>query len=245
MTTEFTAEDIDFESVYRGESPLPDSAITFDRAPWDIGEPQPAVVAAAESGQLAGSVLDAGCGTGDNAIFLAGRGVSVLGVDGAATAVDTARDRAAQAGVEVEFRHTDVTTMDGVDRRSETVLDSALYHCLTGEQRSAYAAALHAVTAPGAQLHLFCFADVDDAGFRLPPSMTVSRADLRAHLAEHWNITGIEATDYTTVLTRELVERAGPQNLRDAGMVIDLPALRTDERGRILGRVWHLRAERR
>ena len=33
--------------------------------PWDIGEPQPAIVRlASEGGRFAGQVLDAGCGTG-------------------------------------------------------------------------------------------------------------------------------------------------------------------------------------
>src|SRR3954452_11903125 len=37
-------------------------------APWDIGKPQPAVVRLASLGAFAGAVLDAGCGTGDNAL---------------------------------------------------------------------------------------------------------------------------------------------------------------------------------
>ena len=40
-----------------------------DKAPWDIGGPQPAFVERA--GQVAGSVLDVGCGTGENALFFA------------------------------------------------------------------------------------------------------------------------------------------------------------------------------
>jgi hypothetical protein len=36
------------------------------QAPWDIGRPQEAFVRLADSGQVHGSVLDVGCGTGDN-----------------------------------------------------------------------------------------------------------------------------------------------------------------------------------
>lgn len=40
-------------------------------APWDIGRPQPAIVRLASEGKLAGAVLDAGCGTGENALHVA------------------------------------------------------------------------------------------------------------------------------------------------------------------------------
>ena len=50
-------------------------------APWDLGEPQPAIVRLAAHGGFAGSVLDAGCGTGENALHIASLGLPVLGVD--------------------------------------------------------------------------------------------------------------------------------------------------------------------
>src|SRR5215469_9288665 len=45
--------------------------------PWDIGKPQPAFQAAAD--KVVGSVLDAGCGTGEHALFFAARGHAVTG----------------------------------------------------------------------------------------------------------------------------------------------------------------------
>ena len=42
-------------------------------APWDAGQPQPAIVRLASKGGFAGAVLDAGCGTGENA-FTSPRG---------------------------------------------------------------------------------------------------------------------------------------------------------------------------
>ncbi|MGH9528885.1 MAG: hypothetical protein ACRD2S_03095, partial [Terriglobales bacterium] len=56
-------------------------------APWDIGQAQPAVVRLASAGGFAGAgpVLDAGCGTGENALHIASLGLSVLGVDVAET----------------------------------------------------------------------------------------------------------------------------------------------------------------
>lgn len=48
-------------------------------APWDIGRPQDAFVAVAD--RVVSPVLDAGCGTGDIALFFAARGHRVTGID--------------------------------------------------------------------------------------------------------------------------------------------------------------------
>ena len=49
------------------------------KAPWDLGKPQRVFVEAAD--QITGPVLDAGCGTGDNALFFTERGQQVTGID--------------------------------------------------------------------------------------------------------------------------------------------------------------------
>jgi hypothetical protein len=54
------------------KSGLPwDASYRNGPAPWDIGQPQPAVVRLASEGGFAGAVLDAGCGTGENALHIA------------------------------------------------------------------------------------------------------------------------------------------------------------------------------
>lgn len=44
-----------FESIYHGGPP------------WDIGRPQKEYIRLAQAGEIVGSVLDVGCGTGENA----------------------------------------------------------------------------------------------------------------------------------------------------------------------------------
>ena len=78
--------------------PPKDSASAAAAAtPWDIGggRPQPAIVKAYEKGQLRGRILDAGCGAGENCIYLADKyGVtSVYGCDLAPGAIRVAEER--------------------------------------------------------------------------------------------------------------------------------------------------------
>src|SRR4029450_5357771 len=96
--------------------------------PWDIGRPQPAVVRLAAKGGFAEPVLDAGCGSGENALHIAARGLSVLGVDVAETALATARERADQRGIKAQFEVADALQLERLGRKFSTVLDSGLFH---------------------------------------------------------------------------------------------------------------------
>jgi len=82
----------------------------------------------ASEGGFAGAVLDAGCGTGENALLVASLGLSVLGVDVAATALAIARAKADDRGIEVGFAAADAFQLERLGRRFETVLDCGLFH---------------------------------------------------------------------------------------------------------------------
>src|SRR5258707_12432084 len=72
-------------------------------APWDIGRPQPAFVRLADEGRLTGRLLDAGCGTGENALLAASRGAGVTGIDVPPTALARARPKAYDRGPPARF----------------------------------------------------------------------------------------------------------------------------------------------
>jgi ubiquinone/menaquinone biosynthesis C-methylase UbiE len=104
-------------------------------------------------------VLDAGCGTGENALHLASLGVSVLGVDVAETALAIAREKASCRGIKVDFAAADVLQLERLGRRFETVLDCGLFHTFDAGERPEYVASLASVTKQDGTLYVLCFSD--------------------------------------------------------------------------------------
>jgi len=159
-------------------------------APWDTGRPQPAIVRLAAEGGFGGTVLDAGCGTGENALHVAAQGCPVLGVDVAETALATARAKAAERGIEAEFAVADALHLERLGRRFETVLDCGLFHTFDGGERPAYVASLASVTEHAGTLYVLCFRD---GGPDTGPH-PVSQDELRAAFnpGDGWNVAAIE-----------------------------------------------------
>ena len=78
-----------FESIYAGQPR------------WEIGRPQKALLEAAD--RVTGSILDAGCGTGENALYFASRGQTVTGFDFLSEPINRAKQRATERGLTTTF----------------------------------------------------------------------------------------------------------------------------------------------
>jgi SAM-dependent methyltransferase len=145
----------------------------------------------ASEGGFAGAVLDAGCGTGENAFHVASLGLSVLGVDVAETALAIAREKAGDRGIEVEFAAADAFQLERLGRKFETVLDCGLFHTFDGDERAGYVASLASVTEHDGTLYVLCFSDDGpDTG-----PHPISQEELRAAFnpSNGWNIVAIES----------------------------------------------------
>jgi SAM-dependent methyltransferase len=161
-----------FENLYAG------------KAPWDIGRPQQPLVDAAD--RITGKVLDAGCGTGDTALFLAGRGCTVTGIDYLAEPIARAKQKAAERGVPVTFLVKDALTLKDWSERFDNVIDSGLFHTFDDADRTTYVDGLTTVVRPGGRLYLMCFSDAEPPSDRGPRRIT--KKELEDAFAGGWVI---------------------------------------------------------
>jgi SAM-dependent methyltransferase len=143
----------------------------------------------AAEGGFAGAVLDAGCGTGENALHLAALGLPVLGVDVAETALAMARSKAEERGIEVEFAAADALRLDRLGRRFETVLDCGLFHAFDSDERPGYVASLASATERGGTLYVLCFSDEGPDAGPHPVSQEQLRAAFKADTG--WTVASI------------------------------------------------------
>jgi len=166
-----------------------DASYKDGAAPWDVGQPQPAIVRLASAGGFAGAVLDAGCGTGENALLVASLGLQVLGVDVADTALTIAREKSKARGIQAEFVLADALQLGRLARTFETVLDCGLFHTFADDERRLYVANLASITEHGATLHVLCFSDIGPAIGPHP----VTKEELRVAFdrSNGWELTAI------------------------------------------------------
>ena len=171
----------DFDAIYASETP----------PAWDIGRPQPAFDRLAKTGDLVGSVLDPGCGTGEHALLAASLGHEVVGVDLSAKAIELAMTKATERGVEARFLVADALRLVDLGEPFDTVLDCGLFHVLDDDERERYVDSLAAVVRRGGRYHMLCFSDRQpgDWGPR-----RVTQHDIRAAFSEGWEVESIEPT---------------------------------------------------
>jgi SAM-dependent methyltransferase len=160
--------------------------------PWDIGRPQPAIAAL----PLVGDVIDVGCGTGEHTLPAAERGSYALGVDTSPTAIEIARSKARERGLDegVRFEVRDALALHELDERFDVALDSGLYHSeqFGLEARRRYASALAHVVRPDGTLYLMCFSDLTPGDWG-PDRI---RAEELEQVFEDWQIERLERSAF-------------------------------------------------
>jgi ubiquinone/menaquinone biosynthesis C-methylase UbiE len=151
----------------------------------------------AGEGAFAGAVLDAGCGTGENALHVASLGLHALGVDVAETALSMAREKAAARGIDADFVVADALHLDRLGRVFETVLDCGLFHTFDSDERRDYVTSLASVTGRGGNLYVLCFSDV---GPDIRGPHPISQEELRAAFkhSSGWSVASVSADQIQT-----------------------------------------------
>jgi SAM-dependent methyltransferase len=175
-----------FESAYRNGVP-----------PWDIGRPQPAIVRLADQGLIAGQVIDLGCGTGENALYLASRGLTVVGVDAAPTAIARAQEKARLRSTEATFLVADALALEALERTFDVGIDCGLFHTFSDADRARFGRSLQRILRAGARYVVLCFSENQPGEFG---PRRVTQAEIRATFAAGWTVDSIVAERFAARL---------------------------------------------
>ena len=113
----------------------------------------------ADEGRLTGRLLDAGCGTGENALLATSSSAQVTGIDVAPTAIAQARAKASEHGLTARFEVADALDLGRLSLTVDTVIDSGVFHVFGDDDRARYVTSLAAVLRPAGACYLMCFSD--------------------------------------------------------------------------------------
>jgi SAM-dependent methyltransferase len=208
-----------FDSAYRGGPP-----------PWDIGRPQKEFIGLVKRGEITGSVLDIGCGTGEHALFFASEGHEVWGIDSTPLAIEKAKEKAAERGVRVHFLVLDALHMSELIRKSDgeretakqvpdqektaerfstgritakrfsTVTDSGFFHTLSDEERPVFVENLAAVLSSAGKYFMLCFSDKEPAGYG---PRRITEREIRDTFRDGWTINYIRPATFESRTRKE------------------------------------------
>ena len=178
-----------FNEAYRGTPP------------WDIGRPQADFVRLADSGEVKGRVVDLGCGTGENAMMLASRGNSVLGIDAAPLAIEKARAKAVLRGSSAEFMVADALGLGSLGRRFDVATDCGLFHTFSDIEREVFRRSLGEALVPGGRYFMLCFSDREPPNWGGP--RRVSQDELLTVFSDGWRVDSIVPARFESFRPRE------------------------------------------
>jgi SAM-dependent methyltransferase len=153
--------------------------------PWDIGRPQKEFIDVVRKGEVTGSVLDIGCGTGENALFFAGEGHEVWGIDSSSPAIGKARGKAVERGLKVHFVVMDALELEKLDRKFDTAIDSGFFHTLSDGDREVFANNLATALIPGGTYFMLCFSELEPGGYG---PRRVTKKEIQDSFREGWSI---------------------------------------------------------
>lgn len=155
--------------------------------PWDIGRPQPAFQALADTGVVRGRVLDVGCGTGEHALMAASLGLDAIGVDLAGNALRIAEQKSRDRGLTARFVRNDARHLADLGETFDTVLDCGLFHIFDGADRAAYVASLRSVLRPGGRYFMLGFSDQEPGEW----PHKLSRDEIIGAFVDGWRVDSI------------------------------------------------------
>jgi SAM-dependent methyltransferase len=188
----------EIDEIYRN-TPL-------EKIPWNIETPPEVLTKLVASGKVRPCrAIDLGCGAGNYAVWLAGLGFEVTGVDSSPTAIRIASERAAKTGVRCTFVTADLLgDLQAVEGTFDFAYDYELLHHLLPEERAVYIKNVHRLTNPQATYLSVCFSEEDPqfgghGKTRKTPVGTIlyfsSESEIRNLVSPHFDILSLKTID--------------------------------------------------
>ena len=132
----------------------------YEDLPWETLDPDEEIVRIVKENKMRkGTVLDVGCGAGTNSIFLAERGLQVVGVDISPSAIAIAEKRAREAGVMIKFIVANAYELDLRKESFNLILDRGCFHHIPKEHRKKYIKQNHNLLKKNGMYYLQAFSD--------------------------------------------------------------------------------------
>jgi cyclopropane fatty-acyl-phospholipid synthase-like methyltransferase len=145
----------EMEEIYRNLPP--------EKIPWNITMPPDALVELIESGTVKPcKTIDFGCGLGNYALYFAGKGFDVTGVDISPSAIAIAKETALKKGVVSCFLVADVLgDLESVQETYDFAYDWEMLHHIFPENRKKYIENVHRLLSPQGKYLSVCFSEKD------------------------------------------------------------------------------------
>ncbi|MFQ6011784.1 MAG: class I SAM-dependent methyltransferase [Nitrososphaerales archaeon] len=172
------------------------------RPAWEVDHPQRAFVELVNNNEIRpGRVLDIGCGTGENAIFLARNGFSVVGIDLVPLAIEQAKQKALKLGAEIDFSVGVALHLGCQVAYFSSVIDSGLFHIFDDKNRSTYVEQITRVLGKDGAYFMLCFSETEPKDWGGP--RRVSKDEIEKALSPSFEVNFIRETILETNIHKE------------------------------------------
>lgn len=145
--------------------------------------------------------MDVGCGTGENALYLAQQGHEAWGVDASSRAIRKAKAKSKGRGIPVTFRVADALNLGRLGRTFETVIDSGLFHTFSDPERVRFVDSVGGVLHRGGSYFMLAFCDQEPADWGGPRRVT--QEEIRATFREGWTVESVQPAKFASKIHRD------------------------------------------
>ena len=172
------------------------------RLAWDIDRPQRELIRLTEDHQIKGRVLELGCCSGENMLYLASKGLEVWGIDASPAAIARGKRKVEHRGIKATFCLGDPARIRELGQTFDVVLDFGFFHTIwDDDKRFTFANALPSILSIGGIYYLLCFNEYEPAEWGA--SCRITQKDIQRIFGEGWKIKRIRRATFDTSVHKD------------------------------------------